>query len=46
MTQKTEEKKPLRGAELEIEDEMLLALRPQAKGHSWTLEKAGNGFVS
>lgn len=46
MTQKTEEKKPLRGTESETEEEMLLALRPQAEGHSWPLEKAGNGFVS
>lgn len=37
MPQKTEEKKPLREAESEIEDEML-SLRPQAKGHKWPLK--------
>lgn len=37
LPQKTEEKKPLREAESEIEDEML-SLRPQAKGHKWPLK--------
>lgn len=41
MTQKTE-KRPCREAESETDDEMLLALRPQARGHRWPLE-AGKG---